>query len=303
MHSKNKNQEEPNNVVTRACNKIPGFKQLYNRLEKKIVVSGKSNSTLNNYGRHMAHVALHFNCIPTQLDKEQIEEYLFYLKKELSPSDSYFKFTVYGLRFLFRLEGLDDRIIQLPEISRSNKLPTVLSREEIKVLLKVPTLLKHRILLALIYGCGLRCMEVRQLEIKDVDFDRGMLHIRQGKGRKDRYVPLGKLLSKGIKDYLNNEKPHKWLFNGKDHHQEFSQRGVQWVLGEAVKKTKIKKDVSVHTLRHSYATHLLEDGLDIVTIKELLGHERIETTMIYLHVARSGRQSAFSPLDNLYNLR
>ena len=252
----------------------------------------------------MAHIALHFNCLPTDLDKEQIDDYLFYLKKEASsPSESYFKFTVYGLRYLFRMEGLDDRIIQLPQLQRVNKLPVVLSREEMKLLLKTPALLKHRVLLALIYGCGLRCMEARHLEIKDVDFDRGTLHIRQGKGRKDRYVPLGKLLSKGIKDYLESVRPDKWLFNGKDHHQEISQRAVQWVLRETVKKTSIKKDVSVHTLRHSYATHLLEDGLDIVSIKELLGHVCIETTMVYLHVAQSGKQSAFSPLDSLYNLR
>jgi site-specific recombinase XerD len=146
-------------------------------------------------------------------------------------------------------------------------------------------------------------MEARQMQIKDIDFDRGMVHIRQGKGRKDRYVPLGKLLSKGIKEYLSCEQPDKWLFNGKDHHEEFSQAAVQWVLRSTVKKTGIKKDVTVHTLRHSYATHLLEDGLDIVSIKELLGHVRIETTMVYLHVASCGRQSAFSPLDSLYNLR
>jgi site-specific recombinase XerD len=302
MQSKNTNQED-STLVASACSKVAGFKELYNRLERKITISGKSQSTLNSYGRHIAHLALHFNCLPTELDQEQIEDYLFYLKKEHSLSDSYFKFTVYGLRFLFRMEGLDERIVQLPELKRENKLPVVLSREEMKVLLKTPALLKHRILLALIYGCGLRCMEARQMQIKDIDFDRGMVHIRQGKGRKDRYVPLGKLLSKGIKEYLSCEQPDKWLFNGKDHHEEFSQAAVQWVLRSTVKKTGIKKDVTVHTLRHSYATHLLEDGLDIVSIKELLGHVRIETTMVYLHVASCGRQSAFSPLDSLYNLR
>lgn len=169
-----------------------------------------------------------------------------------------------------------------------------------KALLKVPTLLKHRVLIGLLYGCGLRCHEVRALLIKDVDFDRNMIHVRQGKGRKDRYVPIGANLSRGLKKYLDAEHPVKWLFNGKDHREPFSPRGVQWVVREATKRTKIQKPVSVHTLRHTYATHLLEMGLDIVSIKELLGHAHIETTMVYLHVAKAGRQAPFSPLDKLY---
>lgn len=103
-----------------------------------------------------------------------------------------------------------------------------------------------------------------------------------------------------MEKYLEAERPVKWLFNGKDHREGFSPRGVQWVVREAAKKTLIKKQVTVHTLRHTYATHLLEDGLDIVSIKELLGHAHIDTTMVYLHVAKTGRQAPFSPLDMLY---
>ena len=169
-----------------------------------------------------------------------------------------------------------------------------------KDLLKAPVLLKHRVLIGLLYGCGLRCQEARSLLIKDVDFERNMIHVRQSKGRKDRYVPIGSHLSRGLKTYLEAEHPHKWLFNGKDHHEGFSQKGVQWVVRESTKKTTIQKHVTVHTLRHTYATHLLEDGLDIVSIKELLGHAHIQTTMIYLHVAKAGRQTPFSPLDRLY---
>jgi integrase/recombinase XerD len=190
--------------------------------------------------------------------------------------------------------------LNFPSIKRDKKLPVVLSPKEMKGLLKAPTLLKHRVLIGVLYGCGLRCHELRSLLIKDVDFDRNMIHIRQGKGRKDRYVPLGEHLARGLKKYLDAEKPVKWLFNGKDHQQPFSPRGTQWVVREATKKTGIKKQVSVHTLRHTYATHLLEQGLDIVSIKELLGHAHIDTTMVYLHVAKAGRQIPFSPLDKLY---
>jgi integrase/recombinase XerD len=285
--------------VQRACANVAGFKALHKRLEKKIIVSGKSLSTLNNYMRCIAHVALRYNCNPTELDLEQIEDYLFHLKKK-GASEADFKLTVYGLKFLFRCEGLDDRAIKLPSIKRDKKLPVVLSANEMKTLLKAPTLLKHRIIVGVLYGCGLRCHELRSLLIKDVDFDRNMIHVRQGKGRKDRYVPIGEHLSRGLKKYLDAEKPVKWLFNGKDHHAPFSPRGTQWVIREAMKKTVIKKQVSVHTLRHTYATHLLEHGLDIVSIKELLGHAHIDTTMVYLHVAKAGRQAPFSPLDKLY---
>lgn len=286
-------------LVQRASAKIAGFKTLHKRLEKKIVVSGKSISTLNNYMRCISHLALHFNCLPTQLDLEQIEEYLVHLKKK-GASEADFKLTVFGLKFLFRTEGLDDRAIKLPSIKRDKKLPVVLSSEEMKSLLKVPTLLKHRVLIGILYGCGLRCHEVRALLVKDVDFDRNMIHVRQGKGRKDRYVPIGANLSRGLKKYLDAEQPFRWLFNGKDHREPFSPKGVQWVVREATKRTKIQKHVSAHTLRHTYATHLLEQGLDIVSIKELLGHAHIETTMVYLHVAKAGRRAPFSPLDKLY---
>lgn len=292
-------KQQGTTLVQRASANVKGFSALHKRLEKKIIISGKSMSTLSNYMRCIAHVALKYNCLPTDLDLEQIEDYLLHLKKK-GASEADFKLTVYGLRFLFRCDGLDDRAIKLPSIKRDKKLPVVLSPKEMKELLKAPGLLKHRVLIGVLYGCGLRCHEVRSLLIKDVDFDRNMIHIRQGKGRKDRYVPLGEHLARGLKKYLDAEKPVKWLFNGKDHQQPFSPRGTQWVVREASKKTDIKKQISVHTLRHTYATHLLEQGLDIVSIKELLGHAHIETTMVYLHVAKAGRQIPFSPLDKLY---
>lgn len=287
-------------LVARACLNVAGFTELYNRLEKKIVISGKSLSTLKSYGRHIAHMALHFNCLPTELDAEQIQDYLYLIKSSKAPSNTYFKHSVYGLRFLLRLEGLDERVVELPVLNREKKLPVVLSKREMKALLKAPTLLKHRVLLAITYGCGLRCSEVRNLQIKDVDLDRGMLHIRQGKGKKDRYVPLGTLLARGIKTYLEAERPRLYLFMGKDYQSPLSQRAVQWIVRETRKKAKILKPLSVHTLRHSYATHLLEDGIDILSIKELLGHEAIETTLVYLHIARIKPVLSHCPLDTLY---
>ncbi len=130
-----------------------------------------------------------------------------------------------------------------------------------------------------------------------------MLHIREGKGRKDRYVPLGDLLCRGLKSYISAERPYIWLFNGKTNTgqlQKFSETGVQWVIEQAAKKAGIKKHVTSHVLRHTYATHLLEMGMDIMTLKDLLGHVDIQSTLVYLHIAQLGRQRAFNPLDRLY---
>ncbi len=194
--------------------------------------------------------------------------------------------------------------VLLPSIERPKKLPVVLSRSEVKQLLRTPKLLKHRLVLAMLYGCGLRCFELRNLQLKDLDFDRGMLHIRQGKGRKDRYVPLSEMQIRGLKKYIAAENPAIWCFTGNDREGKtvpLSAQGVQWIVKEARKHGGIKKEVTTHSLRHSYATHLLEMGLDIISVKDLLGHADIQTTLTYLHVAQLGRQKPFSPLDRLYS--
>lgn len=287
-------------IVQQACNKVTGFEQLYKELERAINVSGKSTSTLTNYGRQLAHLALHYGQLPTELDNEEVLDYLHLVKAIGSPSATFFKFTVYGMRYACKLRGLPYEQFSLPSIERNDKLPAVLNAAEVKALLKVCDLLKHRLLIGLCYGCGLRCAEVRNLRIGDVDTVRGMLHVRQGKGKKDRMLPMGTMLSRGIRDYIAAEKPRLYLFEGNDG-QVYSQRGAQWAITQAVKKAGIMKEVSLHTLRHTYATHLLEQGVNILTIKELLGHAHIDTTMIYLHLARPSARMAFSPMDTLYN--
>lgn len=238
------------------------------------------------------------------MDEEQVLDYLHVLKSQSkAPSGSFFKHTVYGLRYLYRIYGQQEMRVALPSIKRPNKLPVVLSRNEVKLLLKTPKLLKHRLVLAMLYGCGLRCFELRNLQLKDLDFDRKMLHIRQGKGNKDRYVPLSEIQIRGLKKYISAECPSVWCFNGNNAEGKpvpLSTRGIQWIIREARKHSGIKKQVTTHSFRHSYATHLLEMGLDIISIKDLLGHADIQTTLVYLHVAQLGRQKPFSPLDRLY---
>lgn len=287
-------------IVSQASGKVTGFTELYKELERAINVSGKSTSTLTNYGRHLAHLALHYGQLPTELDNEQVLDYLHFVKSNGSPSATFFKFTVYGMRYACKLRGLAYQQFSLPSIERTNKLPVVLNADEVKALIKSCDLLKHKLLISLCYGCGLRCAEVRNLLVSDVDTIRCMVHVRQGKGKKDRMLPMGTMLARGISKYLEAEKPRRYLFEGHDG-SIYSQRGAQWAISQAVKKAGIIKEVSLHTLRHTYATHLLEQGVNILTIKELLGHAHIDTTMVYLHLARPSVSMAFSPMDTLYN--
>ncbi len=287
-------------LVQQASGKVTGFSQLYKELQRAINVSGKSTSTLTNYSRHLAHLALYYDKLPTELDSEQVLDYLHQVKANSSPSATFFKFTIYGMRYACKLRGIPYQHFSLPVIERNDKLPVVLNASEVKALMQACELLKHRLLIGLCYGCGLRCAEVRQLHIADVDTERAMIHVHQGKGNKDRCLPMGTMLQRGIRSYINAEKPRQFLLEG-NNGEAYSQRGAQWAISQAVKRAGIAKEVTLHTLRHTYATHLLEQGINILTIKELLGHARIETTMIYLHIAKPSSKTAFSPMDTLYN--
>jgi len=306
-----KNMQHKKTILEQAYEKVNGFAQFHEKLRQKLSITGRAESTSNNYCNHIAKISLHFKQLPTTLSIEEIESYLFYLQQKYkTPSDSFFKHTVYSLRFVFKMEGMTGKNVKLPSIKHKRKLPIVLSKEEIIKLLNSPRQYKHRILIALLYGCGLRCFEVRNVKITDLDLYRSTLHVRQGKGNKDRYVPLGNFLVKELKSYLRFTKPSTWLFDSKETEKKrvqvgtrFSQTGVRWVVKSAAKRAGIHKKINVHTLRHSFATHLLEDGLDIVSIKELLGHSKIETTMRYLHVAKVGRKLPYSPIDNLEGVR
>jgi len=216
-------------------------------------------------------------------------------------SVTYFKHAVFALRYWFRLFDMEDKAIQMPPVKKEKKLPTVLSRQECKVLFKAPVNLKHRFLLAFAYAGGLRMNELRMIKISDVDVHREQIHIRHGKGRKQRCVGLSKLLVKKLPFYLSEIKPAVYLFEGLTPGQPMGQRSIQYIISEALQKTAIQKAVSMHTLRHSFATHLLEDGVDIHTIQHLLGHADLIQTLVYLHVAQVKTKPAHSPLDTLYD--
>lgn len=294
-------KKKGNTIVERVILAVPAFAEVKRKLENQVELRGQSKSTLNNYIRRIALFVLHFNRLPEQIIEDEINEYLVALARDpKSPSRSSFKHMVYGLRYYYRLLGMNKKAIALPSLKGDTKLPVILNRQELRELFNAPQLLKQRIVLSLVYSAGLRGQEVINLKISDIDFERMTIHIRQTKYKKDRIVPLSPKMAIGLKKYLKAENPYIWLFNGKQSSGKYSVRGLSWVMRENLKKTSITKQVNLHSLRHSYATHLLEEGLNIVTLKELLGHVQITTTMIYLHVAQCERIKAHSPFDSLY---
>lgn len=288
-------------LIERAKRDIPRFKEHYAKFEEQVTIGGYSRSTLFNYSRAVARVSIHFNKSLLDLDPDEVNQWLFLLAKEKKASSTYFKHTIYGLRFFYRLYDLEDRVLRLPTVKNDRKLPVVLSRKELRRLFKTPQRLKQRVLFSLVYSAGLRVSEACNLKINDIDSDRMQIRVVKSKGKSDRYVPLSNYVLVGLRKYLKSSKPKNYLFNGKIKGDPLSKSAVQQSFRLAVKKAGIHKDVSVHSLRHTYATHLLEDGVDIVSIKELLGHAHIETTMMYLHVAQLERKKAHSPLDTLYS--
>lgn len=286
--------------LEQACQAVPEFKTISEGFLRKYTIAGKSDSCTRNYLMQISKMVLHFKCSPLDLSIDQLEEYLYFIREHETPSLSSFKHLVYGLRTMFSMFKNEKLFLSLPSIASSKALPVVFSQEEIILILKTPKLLKHRVLFAVIYDCGLRIQEAVNLKITDVDFNRHQVHIRQSKHKKDRYVPVSSLVLRGITTYLETSQPKDWLFNGKVRGEQISREGIRHAFRSAIQKTGIQKKVCIHTLRHSYATHLLEMGLDIVSVKNQLGHAEIRTTMMYLHIARSNPQAGFSPTLKLY---
>ena len=255
--------------------------------------------------RCLAHLALHTKRSPEKLDIESINDYLYYCQNlHKTPSESFFKHTIYGLRACYKVLGLASKKIALPQIKRQNKIPVVLNFTEVKKLISAPKYLRHQLIIATLYSCGLRSYELCNLLLADVDFERKTVFIRKQKGKQDRYVPLSDHLARGLQKYIKAENPEKYLFYSqvtKDGlRQSITVRTIQWVIKENRTKIGAHKKITAHTLRHTYATHLLEAGMNLLCLKELLGHARIETTLVYLHVTNTGSSAKFSPLDILY---
>ncbi len=215
-------------------------------------------------------------------------------------SSSFQNQVVNAIKLFYRVihkHKLEVELIHRPRPEK--KMPNVLSKEEVKRLLEAPTNLKHKAMLSLIYACGLRRGELLNLTIKDIHSERKLLLIRQAKGKKDRVVPLSDKILKMLREYYKLFKPKVWLFEGSIEQKQYSEKSLENVLKQSKLKAKIEKPVTLHWLRHSYATHLLENGTDLRYIQELLGHKSSRTTEIYTHVSIRNIQQIKSPFDDL----
>jgi integrase/recombinase XerD len=215
-------------------------------------------------------------------------------------SSSYQNQIVNAVKLFFRTidnKKLDPEIIHRPK--REKVLPNVLSKEEVKQILEAHRNIKHRAMLSLIYSCGLRCGELLTLKPEHIDSKRGIVLIKQGKGKKDRIAPLSVKIIDILRNYYTQYKPKIYLFEGQEIGKPYDNRTLQQVLKQALVKAKISKPVTLHWLRHSYATHLLENGTDLRYIQEILGHKSSKTTEIYTHVSTKSIQKIISPFDSL----
>ncbi len=213
-------------------------------------------------------------------------------------SHTYQNQTINALKLIYTYNGIDPVLSsKLERPKKRSKLPEVLSINEIKDLLTSLSNLKHKTLLSILYACGLRIGETLNIKVTDLDLERGFTHIKSGKGRKDRYVPIPKRMCSLLVSYIEAYKPKDFLFVGKNG-SKYSSVSARQILKRAVKNVGLKKPVTLHTLRHSHATHLLENGTDIRYIQELLGHNSPKTTMIYTHVSSASLDKIKNPFDD-----
>lgn len=236
---------------------------------------------------------------PEKITEEQIREYLLYLIEQRDVSISYQNQSINAIKFYY--EQVLGRPVQTYYIQRPKKertLPNVLSEEEVLSIIKCAENLKHRAMLSLIYSSGLRLGEMINLKLHDIDSKRMLIIVKQGKGKKDRVTLLSVKILHLLREYFKKYKPRDYLFEGQ-FGEQYSSTSVQKVFRMAKQKAGIRKKATVHTLRHSFATHLLERGTDLRYIQSLLGHQSAKTTEIYTHITKRGLDKITSPLDNL----
>jgi site-specific recombinase XerD len=260
-------------------------------------------STQNLYLRHVARFATHYGRCPSELGGEEARDYFHQLIETEQVSWSMFNQAVCALRFLYQVTlQRPEMIPHLPFPRQERRLPTVLSVEEVTRFFQAITHPRDRVALLTIYAAGLRVSEVVGLRPADIDSDRMLIHVRQGKGRKDRMVMLSPTLLEELRHYVRWARPYHWLFPGPDPTQHLSARALQRVCRRAGEAARIRKRVTPHVVRHTFATHLLDAGTDLRIIQTLLGHRSVRTTTIYTHVSTQRLQATTSPLDRLQNL-
>lgn len=261
-----------------------------------------SYNTIKNYTSHLNLFYLKMKeKNKEKISKQDIIDYIYYLANVKKYSYSSLKHSIYSIELYYKLifnTNIEISKDVLLKFRREYKLPNVLSIEEVEKIIKSTNNLKHKTILSLIYSCGLRVGEAVKIKLSDIDSKRKLIKIEGAKGNKDRYIMLSEKLIELIKKYYKEYSPKKYLFEGQID-GFYSVRSIQALFNNSVKLAKIQKKVSVHSLRHSFATHLLEQGIDIRYIQELLGHKNLKTTQIYTHISNNNIGNITSPFDKL----
>jgi site-specific recombinase XerD len=274
--------------------------ELRNKMIIDMELRGFSLKTIKNYTNHVSNFAKFYNKSPELLDEKEIRDYLHYCITEKKLSEGTVNYINASLKFFYtKTLNKQWNIDNLARVKERRRLPVVLSPQEIKAIFDATQHIKYKAIFMTIYSAGLRISEACNLKITDIDSKNMQIFIRQGKGKKDRYSILSKSNLQILREYWKIYKPKEYLFSGRYRTDAISARSVQKVLVESLKNAKISKNATVHTLRHSFATHLLDTGTDICYIQRLLGHTRITTTTIYLHLRRMDLLNIKSPLDIL----
>lgn len=272
---------------------------LRQRLVEDLQRRNYSPRTVACYVGHVAAFARHFNRSPDQLGADEVRAFQLHLLDRRVSWSAYNQASC-ALRFFFgKCLGRVELLPAIPFGKRARTLPAVLSRDEVLQFFAAFPTDPDRMLVRTTYACGLRIGEVTRLRVADIDSGRGVLQVRQSKGRKDRQVPLSPRLLAELRDYWRRYRPKDWLFPGRYGRGQCSTAALQRRVTAAVRDLGWTKRVSLHTLRHSYATHLLEAGVDVVTLQHLLGHNDLQTTARYLHVSTLHLQRLPNPLDEL----
>jgi site-specific recombinase XerD len=274
--------------------------RLFNLAEEQLKLKGYSFKTRKTYIKQLKRFSSFIAKDLESINTQDVRRYVLFLLEEQKASHSYANQAISAIKFLCNDTLNQGKVIDnLPRPKKENKLPNVLSFEDVKRILDALNNEKHRTLLFLIYSAGLRVGEVVRLKIQDIDSSRMLIHVEQGKGRKDRYTLLSEIALTQLRKYYSLYKPEVWLFPGQDKREFLTERTVERVFEKACSLAKINKKATVHTLRHSFATHLLEGGTDLRFIQELLGHSSSKTTEIYTHVTQKNIANIQSPLDKL----
>ncbi len=273
---------------------------LFIKMKQDMVIQHYSPKSVSTYLSHVKRFHDHLQKPLEQATEDDIRSYLYHAKnvKKFSRSNLHQAFS--GIKYLYR--NTLDMPIKLNKLrgpKRGRPLPVVLSIEEIHALFSTISNQKHLLLLMTCYSGGLRLNEATHLHVTDIDSKRMTIRVRKGKGDKGRYTLLSRVLLEKLRSYWRRDKPARWLFPGRSKNKPIGDSSIQKAFQRARERAGIRKEATVHTLRHSFATHLLEQGVNLFTIKELLGHSSIQTTLIYLHLQDSGKRTIVNPLDHL----